>query len=170
MSASPAALPPEPAPTVSFRGVALFEASKGVLVLLAGLGVLSWHRGLGRLVEILVGHLHLNPARRHPHIFDVVAADASTHLLLLAAGAGAYVVGRFVEAFGLWYGRRWAVWLAAATAAIYLPFEVVELARRPGLVPVAAFLVNLAVVAYLLRRTYAHAARGGDSGPLARAG
>ncbi|MEA3244937.1 MAG: DUF2127 domain-containing protein [Gemmatimonadota bacterium] len=154
------ASPASPAPPVSFKGVALFEASKGVLVLLAGLGVMSWNRGLRRVVEILVGHLHLNPAKHQPHIFEVVAADASTHMQLLALGAGAYVIGRFVEAFGLWYGRRWAVWLAAATAAIYLPFEVVELVRRPGLVPIAALVINLGVVAYLLRRTYHH--------PLAR--
>lgn len=150
---------PEPAPQAinyheHFRAVAVFEASKGALVLLAGLGVFSWHRGLQRVVTALVGHLHLNPAKRHPHVFEVLATDASLHLKLLAAGAVVYVAGRFVEATGLWLGKRWAVWLAAGTAAIYLPFELVSLARRPSLVAVAALVVNLGIVVYLLRRTH----------------
>ncbi|MCC7195707.1 MAG: DUF2127 domain-containing protein [Gemmatimonadaceae bacterium] len=145
---------PDSGPVETFRGVAAFEASKGVLVILAGLGVLSWNRWLRRVVAIFVGHLHLNPAKHHPHIFELIADGASTHMTLLAAGAAVYVIGRFVEAFGLWHGKRWAVWLAAGTAAIYLPFEVVELARRPGLVPIGALLVNLGIVVYLLRRTY----------------
>jgi uncharacterized membrane protein (DUF2068 family) len=137
---------------VPIRAVAAFEASKGVLVLLAGLGALSWHRGLQRAVDVVIGHLHLNPAKHHPHVFEVVARDASSHMVLLTVGAATYVLGRFVEAFGLWGGRRWAVWLAASTAAIYLPFELVELARRPNMVAVAALALNLVIVVYLLLR------------------
>ena len=134
------------------RAVAVFEASKGVLVVLAGLGVLSWHRGLQRAVDVVIGHLHLNPAKHHPHVFEVVARDASSHMVLLTVGAATYVLGRFIEAYGLWGGRRWAVWLAASTAAIYLPFELVELARRPNSVAVVALVINLVIIIYLLRR------------------
>jgi uncharacterized membrane protein (DUF2068 family) len=54
----------------------------------------------------------------------------------MAAGSLLYAALRFAEAFGRWRGRRWAQWLGAASGAIYVPFEVVELlegGRRCGL-------------------------------------
>ena len=46
------------------RAVALFEATKGVLALLAGSGALSLlHHDARRIAEALVGRLHLNVAK-----------------------------------------------------------------------------------------------------------
>ena len=39
-----------------------------------------------------------------------------------------YSAIRFTEAYGLWRERRWAEWLSAVSGAIYLPFEIYELA------------------------------------------
>jgi uncharacterized membrane protein (DUF2068 family) len=135
------------------RAIAIFEAAKGAAVLLVGLGALSWHHGLERLAVSAIRHLHLNPARHAPHVLDLLAQDASAHAMLLAAGAGVYVAGRFAEAAGLWLGKQWAVWLAVVTAAIYLPFELAEAVRRPGVAAFAALIVNLGIVLFLLRRT-----------------
>jgi len=49
----------------------------------------------------------------------------------------------------LWRERAWAEWLALISGAIYLPFEIYELIRRPDLVRLGIFLVNLAVVLYM---------------------
>jgi uncharacterized membrane protein (DUF2068 family) len=96
-----------------------------------------------------VAHLHLNPAKHHALIFTLLSGD-SLHLRWLAFGAAAYAAGRLVEAAGLWWARPWAIWVAAVTAAIYIPFEVADLIRRPTTLAVGALLVNLAVVGYLL--------------------
>src|SRR5262249_28390753 len=51
------------------RSVALFEGTKGALVLAAGCGLLGLvHRDVQGLAEEIVRHSHLNPASRYPRI------------------------------------------------------------------------------------------------------
>lgn len=137
----------------TLRSVALFEAAKGLLVLLAGWELFAYiHRDLQTAAQKLVGHLHLNLAKHNPGVFiDALLHWTDTHLWLLVTAAASYVVLRFVEAYGLWRGRRWAEWLAAVSAGIYVPFEVYELARDGGALAVGALLVNLLVVACMVR-------------------
>jgi uncharacterized membrane protein (DUF2068 family) len=137
----------------ALRTVALFEAAKGLLALLGASGLLAFaHRDLGALGLRLVEHLHLNPAARYPHIFvQAIEHLQDQRLGLLALGAAAYTLVRLTEAYGLWRGRAWAEWLAAASGGIYLPFEVAELLRRPGWVTAALLLANAAIVVLMLQ-------------------
>jgi len=50
---------------------------------------------------------------------------------VIALVAAIYVTLRFIEAYGLWYIRPWAEWLAIASGTIYVPFEALDLLRRP---------------------------------------
>jgi uncharacterized membrane protein (DUF2068 family) len=79
--------------------VAAFEAAKGLLVLTAGLGILSLlHHDLQPVAEAVVRHLRLNPARHYPRAFIEAAARMNdTRLWLLASGAFAYAT-----VFGPW--------------------------------------------------------------------
>ena len=135
------------------RLIAAVEAAKGLLVLIAGFGLLSLaHRDLQHAAERLVAHLHLNPASRTPRIFLELAANATdTQLILLAALAAAYAALRLAEAYGLWRARRWAEWLAAGSGAIYVPFEIYGLLLGFSWLKTSALLLNLAVVAYVSR-------------------
>jgi uncharacterized membrane protein (DUF2068 family) len=137
--------------TLGLRAIALFEAAKGSLVLLAGSGLLYLvNRDVQEIAARLVRHLHLDPARRFPSIFLHVASQSTPgRLKLLALGALLYSVMRFLEAYGLWNARRWAEWFAVATGVIYMPFEAFALARRPGPEPLLALVINLVVVIYL---------------------
>ena len=134
------------------RAVALLEAAKGALVLLAGFGALSLiHHDAGRLAEQLVGHLHLNPAKHYPRIFiDAAAHLTDARLWMLAGLAAAYGLIRLVEAYGLWRERRWAEWFAAVSGGIYIPFELYELFRGVAWLSVAALLVNVFVVGFMV--------------------
>jgi uncharacterized membrane protein (DUF2068 family) len=134
---------------VGVRAVALFEAAKGLLVVGVGFGLLGGlHPSLQQLAESAVAHLHLNPASHYPRIFLEAAASVTLPGNgVLVLGAAAYVAVRFVEAWGLWFGLRWAQWFAALSGAVYVPFEVYELVTRGGGLAAAALLANLAVVA-----------------------
>ncbi|HEY0720256.1 MAG TPA: DUF2127 domain-containing protein [Gammaproteobacteria bacterium] len=134
------------------RGVALFEATKGILVLLAGFGLLSLiHHDLQHVAEQLVGHLHLNPAKRYPQIFiDAASQLTSSRLWMLALLAASYSTARFVEAYGLWRERRWAEWFAVVSGSIYIPFELYSLVRGADGLSLGALLVNTVVVAVVL--------------------
>ena len=122
-------------------------------MLAAGFGLLALvHRDAQQVAEQLVSHLHLNPASRYPRIFlDAAAALTEPQARLLVVGATAYALVRFVEAYGLWRGRRWAEWFAAVSGAIYIPFELYELHHRGGWIAPAALALNILVVALMCR-------------------
>ena len=133
------------------RVVATFEAAKGLLVLVVGFGLLAVVDGdIQRVAEDLVRTLHLNPAKRVPRIFlDAAERHADVHLRTLAAFAFGYAVLRLAEAFGLWFGKRWAEWFAVASGAFYIPFEVYALWERATWIRAATLTANVAIVAYV---------------------
>lgn len=137
----------------ALRTVALLEAAKGSLVLLAGIGALSSiHHNIQRFAERLVGHLHLNPASRYPRIFLEFAAKATdSRLRTLAALAAGYALVRFIEAYGLWRERRWAEWFAAVSGGIYIPFEIYKLFHGEAWLSLAALFGNIVVVGLMIR-------------------
>lgn len=133
------------------RAIAILEAAKGALVVVAGFAMLAtFHAGAQQIVEELVSHLHLNPAKGTPRVFVQLISDLfNQQLWLLAALAGLYSTGRFIEAYGLWRGRRWAEWFAVASGGIYVPFELYELARGVTGIKLVTLFVNLVIVAYM---------------------
>jgi uncharacterized membrane protein (DUF2068 family) len=143
---------------LGLRAIALFEAGKGLAVLVAGSGILLLvHRDVQAMAERLVAHLHLNPASRYPRIFLHVVTEATPgRLRLLALGALIYALLRFAEAWGLWWNRRWAEWMGVITGLVYVPVEARAVIRRPGLEPATFLTINLAVVIYLALRLRSH--------------
>ncbi|HWT54023.1 MAG TPA: DUF2127 domain-containing protein [Rhodocyclaceae bacterium] len=135
------------------RLVALLEAFKGLLAIAAASGLLFLlHEDLAKFALRLVQHAHLNPAAHYPSIF----INAATHLqdsrlLLLAFGAAAYSALRLIEAYGLFYEKAWAEVLAAASGAIYVPFELLGLHHKPDLLRAGLLLLNIVVVVFMLR-------------------
>jgi uncharacterized membrane protein (DUF2068 family) len=79
-----------------------------------------------------------------------MAEQTDSRLMWLVGFAAAYATLRFVEAYGLWRERRWAEWLAALSGGIYLPVEIYEIVERATWIKVAALLLNLVVVAYMV--------------------
>ena len=152
----------------SLRAVALFEAFKGTLALLAA-GGLSYFipRDLTHVAVELVGRLHLNAGKGYPNVFLRIVEDTSNaQLWAIAALVVVYAAVRFTEAYGLWRARAWAEWLAAASGAIYVPFEVYELSRGLSWIKVAALVLNIAIVVLMA----AALRRRGRRGTFRRAG
>lgn len=135
------------------RAVAYLEATKGIVVLAAATGLLSLiHKNVYAFAAMLIEHAHLNPASKYPQIFlDAAANLQDARLLMLAAGAALYSLLRFVEAYGLYRERAWAEVLAALSGAVYVPFELVGLVREASWHGFALLVLNLAVVALMVR-------------------
>jgi uncharacterized membrane protein (DUF2068 family) len=133
------------------RAVAVFEAAKGLLVLAAGFGLLTLiHRDVQAVAERLVRHSHLNPAGKYPRIFlDAAQQMTDARLWWLASFAALYSLVRSVEAYGLWYERRWAEWFALASGSIYVPVEIYELFHHFTWLKIAVLATNLGIVAYM---------------------
>jgi uncharacterized membrane protein (DUF2068 family) len=136
--------------------VAVFDAAKGALVLLAGFGVLVLvHKDLHAIAEQIVRHMHLNPARHYPTIFlDLSSRVTDFELWGLALSAILYSLVRFVEAYGLWLHRQWAEWFGFLTGGMYIPVELFELFRGMTTVKVAILGVNAMVVFFLGKALY----------------
>jgi uncharacterized membrane protein (DUF2068 family) len=75
----------------------------------------------------------------------------------------AYATLEGVEAVGLWSGKRWAEYLTFLATSILLPLEVYELIHRATPLKVIGFLINVAVVVYLLLRKRLFGLRGGGA-------
>ena len=137
----------------NLRLVAIFEAAKGVVVFATAFAIFEFiHMDVQKAAEQLVSHFHLNPANRYPRIFLEIASRLDdTHLLALGLGALAYAVARLVEAYGLWYGRRWAWIFGIASAGLYIPIEVFELSKHVNWAEAILFLTNVLIMIFLLR-------------------
>jgi uncharacterized membrane protein (DUF2068 family) len=134
------------------RAVAAFEFFKGIFVVLMGAcALVLLHKDVWLIAEILLTRLHVNADRRSAQIF-LDFADTITDARLWAAArfAFAYAALRFTESYGLWKGRTWAEWVALISGTLLLPWEVRELMRGLTVLRCALFIVNLAVVLYML--------------------
>lgn len=148
------------------RTVAIFEFAKGMIVLVAGLGLLSLiHRDAQQVADRIVILLHLNPAHRYPHIFiDFAANVTNAQLWFFSVAALIYSAVRFVETYGLWHERPWAEWFAVIGAGLYLPVELYHLYTDPNFISLCLPLANIGIVIYLAFLLAANARRrnGGE--------
>jgi uncharacterized membrane protein (DUF2068 family) len=151
----PKLAPPEPEPGASLqvlRAVATFEMTKGLIVLLAACGVLLLvHReDPWDIADGLLRLLHISPDHHFAQVFlDWADNLTEAKLWAVAAVAVAYSALRFVEAYGLWYARTWAEWIALISGTLYLPFEIYNLVHRQSVFHVSVLLINVAVVLYM---------------------
>jgi len=134
------------------RTVATIEMAKGVVVVLAGLGVFSMrHKDVWGAAESFLEFFHANPYNHYVGVFiGLVYKFSDIHLWKIALVASLYALVRFVEAYGLWYLRPWAEWLAFASGTIYIPFELADFIRHPHWFPALVLTVNLVIVFYML--------------------
>ncbi|HEU0305610.1 MAG TPA: DUF2127 domain-containing protein [Lysobacter sp.] len=141
---------PDPHAHPGLHAIAIFEAAKGTLALLAASGLeILGPAPLQRWLHELTNRFQLDPQHGAFAWLSQAVNPDSVHL---AAGLGlAYAVLRFVEAWGLWRVRTWASWLGCIGAAVYLPFDVYALLKHPGWLSTTVLLVNLIVVWVLAR-------------------
>jgi uncharacterized membrane protein (DUF2068 family) len=90
-----------------------------------------------------------------------VATLKADHVRNLALLALAYGVVEGIEAVGLWLEKRWAEYLTVVVTASLLPLEILELTRRITVLRVVGFVINVAVVIYLLWAKRLFGLRGG---------
>jgi uncharacterized membrane protein (DUF2068 family) len=133
------------------RGVAIFEAGKGTIALVAGIWLLTLrHKDMSHVAERLLHMLHIGPHRHLSQRVMGAAGKMDQHTIwIIFAGVVVYVMVRFVEAIGLWLEKEWAEWFALLSGCLYLPWELYALAQHATGLKWGIFLVNIVIVLYL---------------------
>jgi uncharacterized membrane protein (DUF2068 family) len=108
----------------------------------------NWASEATRLAE----HLGLNPKGNWiRRLISDLRRITSNEDLLFGVIALCYGALEAAESYGLWRRRVWGEWLTALATSLLLIPEIWELTKSISLLKVGALLVNLAIVAYLLR-------------------
>jgi uncharacterized membrane protein (DUF2068 family) len=135
----------------ALRAIASFELAKGLLVLFAAVGVVFI---VGRdpwdIADGILHLLHISPDHHFAQLFlDWADTLTDAKLWTVAAAAALYAILRFVEAYGLWYARTWAEWIALISGSMYVPYEIYKLIHRQSIIHITIFVINVAIVVYM---------------------
>ena len=132
--------------------VGIFKLSKTIFFTSVGAGALHLvHRNLGDLVMRLIDALPIDPEGRVVSIIMDKADLIDAHdLRRIGAGAFIYAILCLVEGTGLLLRKTWAEYFTVVLTALGLPVEAFEILRRFNWYKVGAFVINLAILLYLL--------------------
>ena len=139
---------------VGLEAIILYKLIKAVLEALLG-ACAVWllargaEAGAATLAEILLEHFAGGWSLEVATVIVTVATSGHVKFVAVAAFADAALSA--VEGLALRAGRWWAPWLVIFATAALLPWELWELVRHPRWGRVLILIINLAVVAYLLK-------------------
>jgi Predicted membrane protein (DUF2127) len=121
-----------------------------------------------RILTDIQGGVAGGPVQNSGHVgilgeFDKLFSLRSGTLHELGIALVAFGVLEGVEAVGLWLTKRWAEYLTFLATTILLPLEIYEIIHKGTVLKVIGFIINLAVVVYLLFAKRLFGLRGGGA-------
>ena len=136
------------------RVIAVFKLLKAALLVAVGLSSIELLRpAIAASAQAWLETLATSIDRRWAHqLIAWISGLRPGRLEVIAIGAFLYAALFIVEGTGLWLAKRWAEYLTVIATMSFVPFEAYELVRRFSAPRVAALMMNLAVVAYLIYR------------------
>lgn len=141
--------------------IALFKLTKGILLVIVGIGALKLlHRDVAQTVTHWVDILRVDPDNRFIHRL-LAHALRVTPAQLKAASVGTFIYAALLltEGTGLLLHKKWAEYFTLITTAGLIPLEIYELARHVTAAKIWVFLINVAIVVYLVARINSGARR-----------
>jgi uncharacterized membrane protein (DUF2068 family) len=146
-------MPGKPSHGRGLQLIAAFKLVKALALLLVGIGVLKLlHKDVAALVEHWINIFQVDPHNHFIHeLLEKLSIMDDRRLKELSVGTFIYAGIFFTEGLGLAFRKRWAEYFTIITTASFLPIEVYELFKHASIGKGFALLINLAVVAYLVR-------------------
>jgi uncharacterized membrane protein (DUF2068 family) len=150
---------------LGLRAIVGYKLVKSVAEFLAGTFLLLLPTGETKAVVREVSTAmseHVAEAWSHSVASLLTRVTTPRHMELIAA---ALVMDGLLSALEGWALHRrfaWGQWLVIVATSALLPFEIVELMARLSPWRIAAFLANVAVVVYLVRRRTANTDAPGE--------
>jgi uncharacterized membrane protein (DUF2068 family) len=133
--------------------IAAFKLFKGLILLAVAIGALKLlHKDVASEAERWVNYLRVDPQSHYIHkLLAKLGLLDDRKLKELSVGTFFYSALLLTEGVGLAFKQRWAEYFTIISTALLLPLEVFEIARRVSVPRILLLLVNIAVVAYLVR-------------------
>ncbi len=144
------------------RVIAGFKLGEAALATIVGLGALRLLQpSTAAWADRWLAALALRHERRAvPRLLALVIGLRPRALQTLAVGAFLLAALFATEAAGLWLGKRWGEYLTVIATMVFVPVEVVRVAHLASLTRLTALVLNLAVVALLVRQLMHRQAEG----------
>jgi uncharacterized membrane protein (DUF2068 family) len=135
------------------RLIAAFKFSQALTLIAVALGAFQLLRPeIAEMVQDWVDNLPIEREQNAVQHFAGWVVDLAPHQVMgLGAGALLYALLFLVEGVGLWRGKSWAEWLTVVATGLPIPLEIYEVAKHVSLLRVVALVLNVAVVALLMR-------------------
>ena len=160
---------------VVLRLIALDRVLHFVILVALGIGVLaiagneaSVRTRFYRILADLQGGVGGGPVQTSGHVgilgeFDKLFSLRSGTLRELGVALLGYGLLEGIEAIGLWLTKRWAEYLTFLATTLLLPLEIYEIIHKGTALKVIGFIINVAVVVYLLFAKRLFGVRGGGA-------
>jgi len=138
--------------------IAMLKLTKGVLLLLLGLGLLKLvHAEIATWFYFLIEAFKLNAELNLIHGLVLKVDALQPHSVLVAGLISLGYAGLMVvEGMGLWLEFSWAAYLTVVSTSLLIPVEVYEIVDHVSFVRVGALLLNLGIVGYLISQLKHH--------------
>jgi uncharacterized membrane protein (DUF2068 family) len=147
--------------------IGAFKLTKSTLLVTAALGWLLRGPAANGIHALLHAAKWTGALPGHHAVRAAIArltAIGDHRLRELAIAALCYAAVFAIEGVGLLRRKLWAEWLTVVVTASFLPVEIYELLRHRGPGELVALAINVAIVAYLVRRRL----RAGEARAAAR--
>jgi uncharacterized membrane protein (DUF2068 family) len=133
--------------------IGIFKLTKAILFVALGIGMLKLiNKDVDDLFQDLIQKLHISEQHRIIQDIMVKLSLVTNHTLEEASGVSFFfALLLFVEAFGLLWQKTWAEFVTVIETSIFIPFEIYEMIHHMTLTKVILFMINIIIVAYLIR-------------------
>ena len=160
--------------TFILRLLAVDRGVRGALLLALAYGIWQFDGARGSLRQVLNSYLPAFEPLAYKFGVDleesgpvrlIQQAFTARHstLLLVAAGVLLYGILELVEAYGLWFKKRWGEYVAVVATSLFVPLEIHEILVKVTWLRVGALIINLFAVAYILWTKRLFGFRGGHA-------
>jgi len=134
--------------------IAVFKFIKSLALLALIFGAIKLlHKDVQAEIERWINALRIDPDNRYiGALLTKLDLVHSKQLKELTIGSAFYAALFLTEGTGLLLRKRWAEWLTVIATGLFLPLEIYEMMRQLTALKTIVFLVNVAIVVYLVHR------------------
>ena len=144
---------------VGLRVIVAYKLAKAAVELVVGVVLLALSRRVTNELHVVAAALREHAVAAWSLLLSdrFIGFATQKHVVLVGAASIFDAAVSFVEGWSLHRRYRWSRWLVVVATGSLLPFEIASLVRHFTLVRALVFVLNVWIVAYLVRHRLSEA-------------